>query len=680
MAHAQTIFRQNFLEYASYVIKERAIPDIVDGFKPVQRRIIHTLFEMDDGKFHKVANVVGWAMRYHPHGDASIYEALVNLANCDLFIERQGNFGNFMTGDSAAAARYIECRILPFAKKVLYNPELTEFSESYDGRNKEPVTFPAKIPVVLIQGAEGIAVGMATKILPHNALEVLDAVAAVLKGESFQLFPDFPGGGIVDVKNYEDGTGSVSVRAKLDTSDSKRIVIEELPFGVTSEMMIHSIDEAAKKGKLKVASISDYTSDKVNIEICLARNTYSKDIVDALYAYTLCEQKIAVNSLVIQDNFPVVMKVSDMVHFHAQHLVEVLKAELELEKSHLYDKLHARTLERIFIEERIYKRIEQKRSAEAVEKAVITGFEPFADQLLRPVVSDDVDRLLKIPIRRISLFDIEKNRQEIDQINEQLKAVEYKLNHLIEYSLDYLTELKGMLGTEIHKRKTVIKSFDIVDVKEVAVRDLSLKYDPTTGYLGYNVKSGNTMLMVSPYDRVLIIQKSGTYFVCDAPEKLFVGKGLLHCSFADKTELASIVFTVIYQEKTSKFLFLKRCQVTQFILNRTYELVPEGNYRLLKLSTFPNAELTASYKPARNIKILEEKFYFSDYLVKGVKAAGVRIAVKEIASLKLRSVKEVVKDAEPSLFDEVEENASPADGAPAVLADSVEDSSVEDQE
>jgi topoisomerase-4 subunit A len=370
-----------------------------------------------------------------------------------------------------------------------------------------------------------------------------------------------------------------------------------------------------------------------------------------------------VNSLVIQDNFPVVMKISDMVHFHARHLLDVLKAELELERSHLFDKLHARTLERIFIEERIYKRIEQKRSAEAVEKAVITGFEPFSDQLIRPVESDDVERLLKIPIRRISLFDIERNRQEIDLINDQLKQVAYRLDHLVEYALEYLAELRGMLDDGTHKRKTVIKSFDIVDVKEVAVRDLSLKYDPTTGYLGYNVKSGNTMLLVSTYDRILIIQKTGTYFVCDAPDKLFVGKGLLHCGFADKAELSQIVFTVIYQEKTSKFLFLKRCQITQFILNRTYELLPEGNYRLLKLSTFPNAELTATYKPARNIKILEEKFYFSDYLIKGVKASGVRIAVKEVASLKLRSVKEVVKDEEPSLFDAVDDGVmDDADG------------------
>ncbi|NLZ77648.1 MAG: DNA topoisomerase IV subunit A, partial [Spirochaetales bacterium] len=295
MTQAHQLFRRNFLEYASYVIKERAIPDLVDGFKPVQRRIIHTLFEMDDGKFHKVANTVGWAMRFHPHGDASIYEALVNLANNDLFIDRQGNFGNILTGDSAAAPRYIECRLLPFAKEVLYNPELTEWVESYDGRNKEPVTFPAKIPVVLIQGVMGIAVGMSTLILPHNRFEVLDAMAACLRGESFELYPDFPQGGIVDVEDYDDGKGTVLVRARLDTKDPKRIVVEELPWGTTSESLINSIEDAAKKGRLKISSINDFTAESVNIEINLARNTYSKDIVDALYAYTDCEKRITTN-------------------------------------------------------------------------------------------------------------------------------------------------------------------------------------------------------------------------------------------------------------------------------------------------------------------------------------------------------------------------------------------------
>ncbi len=654
MTQAHAIFKENFLEYASYVIKERAIPDLVDGFKPVQRRIIHTLFEMDDGKFHKVANVVGWAMRYHPHGDSSIYEALVNLANCDLFIERQGNYGNILTGDRAAAARYIECRLLPFAKKVLYNPELTEFIESYDGRNKEPVVFPAKIPVVLIQGVSGIAVGMSTNILPHNPIEVLDGMAASLRGESYELYPDFPGGGIVDVDDYNDGRGSVSIRAKLNTKDPKRIIIEELPYGTTSEVMIRSVEDAAKKGKLKISSITDYTAEKVNIEISLARNTYSQEIVDALYAYTVCETKLSINPLVIRDNTPTIMGVHEILDFHAHHLVEVLEAELKLEKGHLLDKLHYRTLERIFVEERIYKRIEQKKSAEDVNKAVVTGFKPFADVLLRPLDSEDVERLLKIPIRRISLFDIEKNHQEIETINERLAEIEKKLSDLTGYALSYIGELRELMKPEEHTRNSTIKKFEMVDVKEVAERNLPLHYDAVNGYLGYDVKKGNVLYDVSPFDRILIIRKDGTYQVIDAPEKEFVGKGMLYCGFADKDELQKVAFTIIYQEKTYKYLFIKRCQITSFQLKKLYPLVPEGNYKVVKLSTFENAELTLTYKKKPGLRILEEKFYFSDYRLKGVKANGVRLAVKEVASIRLRAVKEVVHEdqREPSLFDD----------------------------
>ncbi|MFA6891339.1 MAG: DNA topoisomerase IV subunit A [Sphaerochaetaceae bacterium] len=658
MAQAPQLYQRYFLEYASYVIRDRAIPDLVDGLKPVQRRILHSLFEMDDGKFHKVANVVGWTMRYHPHGDAAIYEALVNLANHDLFIERQGNFGNEMTGDRPAAARYIECRLLPFAKQVLYNPELTAYVDSYDGRNKEPVTFPAKVPVVLIQGVQGIAVGMSTMILPHNPIEVLDAMKSAINGEPFALYPDFHGGGIVDVKEYDDGKGKVAVRAKLNISDPKRIIIEELPYGVTSEMMIDSIQKATKDGKLKVASITDYTTDNVNIEIDLQRNTFTKDIVKSLYAYTLCETKISVNPLVIRDNMPVIMGVSEIVRYHGSHLMDVLKQELELKKRHLLEDLQARTLERIFVEERIYKRIETKKTAEEVEKAVVTGFKPFSDQLLHPIDHDDVERLLKIPIRRISLFDINKNHEEIGAINDGLKDVEAKLADLKGYSLGYIDMLKASLGIASHRRKTVVKSFETIDVKEVAQRNLNLNYDPINGYLGTNVKDGTTMLSVSEYDRILFIRKDGSYMVIDAPQKEFVGKGMLYCGFADKEELEKIVFTVLYREKQTKFLFLKRCKITSFQLKKLYMLLPDDtHYHLLKLSTLPNAELRVVYKPKPGMRIKEEAFYFGDYAVRGAKAGGFRLTVKEIESLKLRAVKEVVttENQEPTLFDGAED-------------------------
>ena len=646
MANAKDLFRQNFIEYASYVIKDRAIPDIEDGLKPVQRRILHTMIETDDGRFNKVANVVGSTMKYHPHGDASIYTALVNLANYDLFIDKQGNYGNFMTGDGPAAARYIECRLLPFARKVLYNPEITEYVESYDGRNKEPVVFPAKIPVVLIQGTEGIAVGMSTKILPHNALEVIDAQIAAIKGEPFALYPDFPGGGIMDVSDYQDGLGSVAVRARLDTSNAKKIIIEELPFGVDSEKMIDSIGKAVKKGRLKIQSVSDFTADRVNIEISLAKGTYTKDIVDALYAYTDCEQKISVNCLVIRDKLPHVCTVSDIIRYHADHILEVSKKELEVERGHLFDKLHIRTLERIFIEERIYKRIEQKRTQEAVIQAIRTGFEPYLDQLVREITEEDIDRLLKIPIRRISLFDIEKNKEEIDQINADIRQVDYDLAHLDEYSIRTLNSIKDDLKASGHERKTVISDFNIVDVRDVAKRDIDLRYDVLTGYLGTNVRTGNVLFKVSEFDRVLVIQKSGTYYCTNVSDKLFVGKDIVYCGLADKESLEDIVFTVIYTDRKTKVSYIKRCKLSGFILNKTYELLPDPeNNSLKKLSVLPNAEVTVTYKGPARVK--ESTFLFSDFLVKGAKAGGVTISKKDIASIRIKACKAVEPGERP---------------------------------
>ncbi|MFW6260981.1 MAG: DNA topoisomerase IV subunit A, partial [Spirochaetota bacterium] len=374
MAYVNTLFNRNFLEYASYVIKDRAIPHLDDGMKPVQRRIMHSLLEIDDGKFHKVANVVGHCMQYHPHGDASIGSALVVLANKDLFIDKQGNFGNVLTGDEASAPRYIECRATPLAKRMLYKPEITEYEPSYDGRRKEPVVFPAKFPVVLVMGAEGIAVGMSTKILPHNFVEVCEAVQNALRGEPFELYPDFPGGGYVDVSNYEDGQGKVLVRAKLDTSDEKRIVVRELPFGSTTESLIASVEAAARKNKVKIQSISDFTGESVEIEIKLARGVYTQEVVDSLYAFTECENSISVNLLVIKDGKPTPMTITEVIQYHAKRLVAILTQELELEHGQLLDRLHARTLERIFVEERLYKRIEEEKTAQAVENTVIEGF------------------------------------------------------------------------------------------------------------------------------------------------------------------------------------------------------------------------------------------------------------------------------------------------------------------
>ncbi len=640
MAYVNNLFDKNFLEYASYVIRDRAIPDLEDGLKPVQRRILHTLFEIDDGKFHKVANVVGQCMKYHPHGDASIYAALVNLANKEIFIDRQGNFGNMYTGDGASASRYIECRIRPLAKDILYNPEISNYAPSYDGRGKEPVVFRAKLPLALTLGAEGIAVGMSTKILPHNLKEIIEAEKCALKKQPFTLYPDFPTGGIIDVSEYKDGNGKIITRAKLDTSDPKRILITELPAGENTETLTTSIEAAAKAGRLKISSINDFTTDKVEIEIKLQRGVYAQDVVDALYAYTNCEQTIACNMLLIKDNMPVVMTTTEIINHHANQLLEILRDELELEKSKLNEKLHLRTLERIFIEERIYKQIEQMKTAETVNKAVKDGFVPFEAELIRPVTDDDVEHLLKIPIRRISLYDINKNRAEVKEINARLKEIAKLLKHLTDYAISYLDGIlekaEAVLGKSALKRKTAVKKIDAVDVKEVVKRDISLRYDGKTGYLGTSVSSGVEVCKVTPYDRVLIIRKSGLYTVCDVPEKLFVDKGMWYCGLSDKEELNKVLFTVLFRDKTTHYMFIKRCRITQFILNRDYPIVPD-TAEVCHIDTREAFNFFVKYTPKPRLKQLSQEFHAGDYEEKGVKTQGVRLAAKEADGISMNN-------------------------------------------
>ena len=628
MAYIKPLYDLNFLEYASYVIKDRAIPHINDGLKPVQRRILHTLWEMDDGKFHKVANAVGQCMKYHPHGDASIGDALVTLANKDLFLDKQGNFGNIYTGDPASAVRYIECRLNALAKETLFNPEITEFSDSYDGRNREPVTLPAKIPVLLALGAEGIAVGMATKILPHNFIELLEAEIACLQGEQLLLYPDFPTGGLVDVSEYNDGNGKVLVRAKLDTSDDKRILIKEIPYGSTTESLIASIEAAARKGKLKIAGISDYTAENVEIEVRLARGVHTDETVDALFAFTECESTINVNLMVIKDDKPVVMGVSEVIRHNSEQLVEILKAELRLEEKQLKDKLHAKTLEQIFIENRVYKKIEEKTTAEAVVKAVFDGLLPFKNEIRREVTSEDIETLLKIPIRRISAYDINRAKKEMQDILNRLKEIRESLANITGYAISFLEKLIEKYAKD-YKRRTEIGSLKKVDVREAAQRNLKLRYDRDTGYLGYEV-NGNVLFDVSTYDRILVIRKTGAYSVVDAPDKLFVDKGMLYCGFIDK----ELVFNVVYREEKTKYPYLKRCRIEQFILNKGYSIVPE-DCTVLKLTTDSDSIVTVEYKPKPRLKVLEETFMIKDYLVKGVKASGVRLANKEVKGVKV---------------------------------------------
>ncbi|MBP5520106.1 MAG: DNA topoisomerase IV subunit A [Treponema sp.] len=633
MAYVKNLFDQNFIQYASYVIRDRAIPEITDGLKPVQRRIIHTFLKTDDGRFTKVANVCGKVMAYHPHGDASIYTALVNLANKEIFIDKQGNFGNMYTGDGASAPRYIECRLRPITKDILNtNPRITQYVETYDGRDTEPTSFQAKLPLVLIMGAEGIAVGMSTNILSHNIHEVIDAERKCLRGEKFQLFPDFPTGGLIDVSDYQDGLGKIITRAKMDTSDEKKIIITELPYGSTTESLCDSIEKAVKNGKIKATSIQDYTSDKVNIEIRLQRGVYTKDVVDSLYAFTDCEQTIYCNLLVIKDNMPVQMTCTQVIEHHSKQLVGILKRELELEKEDLMEKLHLRTLERIFVEERIYKKIEQQKTEEGVIKAVKYGFKPFRAELIRDITDEDVDHLLKIPIRRISLYDMSKNKAEVEAINARIKEINRLLKHLVEYAISWLDGIEKKLGAETLTRHTQITNINAVDVKAVTKRDLALKYDEKNGNLGTDVSGGAELFKVTPYDKILYVRKSGIFSVSETPKKLFVGPEMRYCGFADKESLSKVLFTVIYREPETQFVYIKRCKIQAFIMNRDYFFAPEGT-EVLHIDTRKTFDFTLKYVKKPRVKILSESFKAADYEEKSLKAKGVRVAAKEVQDI-----------------------------------------------
>jgi topoisomerase-4 subunit A len=628
MAYVKKIFNDNFLYYASYVIKDRAIPDLEDGLKPVQRRILHSLFEMDDGKFHKVANVIGHCMKYHPHGDQSIGSALVVLANKELFVDKQGNFGNIYTGDEASAARYIECKASALAKDIFYNPKITDYADSYDGRNREPLLFPAKLPVILLTGTEGIAVGMSTKILPHNPVEVIKAEIACLQGRKFEVLPDFLTGGSVDLTEYRDGNGKVRVRASLDTSDPKKIVIREIPFSTTTESLIASVENAARSGQLKIASISDYTTDKVEIEIRLQRGVYTQEVIDALYAFTECEQSISVNCLVIKDRKPVLTSGTEIIRHHSAALLDILRRELEIEKGELLDEIHARTLERIFIEERVYKKIESQKTPEAIFKAVKEGLKPYDKEIGRPVTQEDIERLLKIPIRRISLYDIEKAKDELKRLEARLKEVEFHLDHLVDYAIDFLKAMAKRLEAA-WPRKTKIASFSKIEAKEAARKDIALRYDEQSGYLGTSVSSGEKLMEVSAFDRILIVRRDGMYSVQPVPDKLFVDRGLQWATIAEKEIVQANLLTIVYRAAKTGYPHIKRCRIESWILNRDYSLVPQGG-ELLIFSTEPDFEFSLKYLVKGRMRKAEETFRAKNFPEKGLKAGGLRLAPREV--------------------------------------------------
>ena len=637
MAFVKNLFDKNFIEYASYVIRDRAIPDLEDGLKPVQRRIMHTLFEVNDGLFQKVQFVVGRTMKYHPHGDASIYGALVNLANKEIFIEKQGNFGNKYTGDGASAGRYIECRVHPLAKEFLVtNKEITHYVPNYDGRDLEPEVYRSKLPVTLLIGAEGIAVGMSTKILPYNLKEVLEAEIKCLKGEKFKILPDVSTGGLIDVSNYNDGNGKIITRAKFDTSDEKRIIITELPLDTNAKGLLESIDSAYKAGKIKISSVDNFTTDHCNIEIKLPRGVYSKDVIDALYAYTDCEKTIACSMLVIKDNMPVTMTATEIIKYYAQKLTAIIKDELEFEKRKLTEELHLRTLERIFVEERIYKEIENKRTAETVAKAVKDGFKPFKAELVRDVSDDDVEHLLQIPIRRISLFDIQKNRDQVKAIKDRLKEINRRLKALTECAIEYLDgmlEKFKKIAPELLKRNTTVAKFSATDVKEVARQDLSLRYDEK-GYLGISVSGGSDLMKVSPYDRIIYVRKNGMYTITDVPDKIFIDKGMWFCALADKEKLPKVLFTVIFKDPETGYASIKRCRIPSWIMNRDYFLAPDG-MEVLHIDTREKFTFTLNYVKKPRVKITEEKFRAQDFEEKGLKTLGVRLSAHEVESIQV---------------------------------------------
>ncbi len=641
MAFVKNLFDKNFLEYASYVIKDRAIPDLEDGLKPVQRRIMHTLFNIDDGRMHKVAGVVGECMKYHPHGDMSIGGALVTLANKEVFIEKQGNFGNVYTGDGASASRYIECRVHPLAKDFLYNPHITQYVDSYDGRGKEPVVFRAKLPVALISAAEGIAVGMSTKILPYNIRELIDAEIKALKGEDFEIYPDVPTGGLIDVSNYNDGNGKLVTRARLDMRDEKKIIITELPVDTNSRELLDSIESAYKAGKIKISSIEDFTTDHCEIEINLPRGVYSKDVEKSLYAYTDCEKSVNCQMLVIKDNMPVCMSATDIVKYYAGKLTSIIKDELEYERGTLLEELHARTLERIFIEERIYKAIEQMKTEKAVFDAVKSGFKPFSDELVREISDDDVKKLLQIPIRRISLFDIKKNRDQVAAINKRLKEISRNLKHLKDCAVSYLETMKEKfqnLMPEILERKTEISKFETIDVKKVVKRDIALRYDEK-GYLGKNVSGGVEVLRVTPYDRIFVVRKSGIWGVCDVPDKLFVDTGMWYVNYAEKEVINRELFTIIYRDVSTRQCYIKRCRVSGWIMNRNYMFVPD-NAEVLHVDTRDSFKFTLKFEKKARQKLKSLEFDAGNFEEKGLKAGGVRLDVHEVESISVEKNKD----------------------------------------
>ena len=658
----------NFLQFASYTICNRAIPTVEDGLKPVQRRILHSLHEKDDGRFIKVANIIGHAMQYHPHGDASIGEALVNLANKRYLIEGQGNFGNIYTGDGAAAPRYIECRLTQLARDEIFNKKTTQFIASYDGRNQEPLLLPSKLPLLLMLGAEGIAVGLSTLILPHNFIELLEAEIAIIQNKPFQVLPDFQTGGLLDLSEYSDGNGRITTRARIETRGAHVVAIREIPFGQTTETLIASIEEAARRKKVPVKSIQDATADKVEILITLIPGSDPEKAVAGLYAFTKCECKVTTHMVVIENNRPCERTVSEILRANVRQLLALLERELHIRHGELEDARHEKTLVQIFIEEHIYKRIEKCTAYDQIQTEIRKGFEPFKERLFREITDDDIEMLLQVRIRRISLYDRNRNREELEAIMAEMAEVEKNLAGLKPYAVRYLKELvrkyktieveveeeplapvmnaklrKGAIGepkkARVSKRKLVkktverfprlteITTFNAIEIREITATNLAMTYDRETGFLGGAVKTGDALFKCSPLDKLILVWPDGRYKLVPAPEdKLFVDKDLLYAALFDRDRL----YTAVYTEKEYPFTCLKRFAFGGTIMNRDYALMQEPGTIRLFTEGVPKA-VWIKYKPAKGQRIMQKVFNPEEEVaVKGVKAKGKQITSKPI--------------------------------------------------
>ncbi len=631
------MYKEWFLDYASYVILERAVPAIEDGFKPVQRRIMHSMKELDDGRYNKVANVVGHTMQYHPHGDASIGDAMVQIGQKELLIDTQGNWGNILTGDGAAASRYIEARLSKFALDVLYSPKITTWQLSYDGRRNEPVNLPVKFPLLLAQGGEGIAVGLSTKILPHNFNELIDASIKILKGKPFVLYPDFPTQGIADVSAYNDGMrgGRIRVRARISQLDKNTLVITQIPFSTNTTSLIESILKANEKGKIKIKKIEDNTAAAVEILVHLPTGVSPDKTIDALYAFTACETSIAPLGCVIQDNRPLFVGVSTMLKVSTNQTVQLLKRELEIELDELEEQWHFSSLERIFIEKRIYRLIEDEETWEGVLHAIDEGLKPHIKHLKRAVNQDDLIRLTEIRIKRISKFDIDKANQKIESLEDEIEKVKFHLANLIDFAIDYFTRLKEKYGKG-RERQTEIKSFDTIEATKVVLRNTKLYVNRSEGFIGTGLKRDEYVADCSDIDDVIVFLRDGSMIITKVDEKKFIGKDIIHIAIFDRNDKRTI-YNIIYRDGKSGPSYVKRFNVTSVTRDRAYPLTQDKpGSQILYFSCNPNGEaevVTILLRQISSVKKLKFDLDFAELLIKGRGVKGnlvTKYAIKKI--------------------------------------------------